>query len=353
MAAAAGGRLQRRLCGLATPAPGGGAPPNPDFDQDHEGHWGWRADQLLAQMPGWAQTQRPDIVLLHVGSNDIFQDQSATSTRDEVGQLIDVLRAANPAVKVVVAQVIPNAQAGATANLSVYNSLLPGLVAQKNTRQSPVVLVDQFTGFVPATDSYDGTHPNAAGEAKMAANWYAALRPLLAAPLPVSLTRFMATAVAAGVRLDWHTATEVRNAGFQPERSTDGRQFGPLGFVPGQGSTASGATYSYLDTLYRPAGVAYYRLQQLDTDGTRTFSGVVRVGPGPGRPLTLYPVPATDWLMLEGIPGQQRTLQVYDLQGRQRILPLLAPGQRLDIRQLPAGVYHIRSATAWGRFVKR
>ncbi|MCA9910973.1 MAG: hypothetical protein KC519_20100, partial [Anaerolineae bacterium] len=45
-------------------------PPNPDFDLNHEGHWGWRADQILAQLPGWAATYQPQVVLIHLGTND-------------------------------------------------------------------------------------------------------------------------------------------------------------------------------------------------------------------------------------------------------------------------------------------
>lgn len=58
----------------------GGNPafPDPAFDKDHEGHRGWRADQLLASLPSWLGGYTPDIVLLHVGTNDMFMGNSVT-----------------------------------------------------------------------------------------------------------------------------------------------------------------------------------------------------------------------------------------------------------------------------------
>jgi hypothetical protein len=166
---------------------GGGAPLYPGFDSDHEGHGGWRADDLQAELEDadWKSfaslpQNKPDIVLLHIGSNDVEQDQSDTSTRDEIGAIIDDLRAINPNVTILLARLIPESD----HSMSGLNSLLPALVSAKNTSQSPVMLVDQATGFDPATDTFDGVHPNESGEKKMAAKWYAALAPLLPSPTP-------------------------------------------------------------------------------------------------------------------------------------------------------------------------
>lgn len=164
----------------------GGPPLLPGFDTDHEGFSGWRADDMLThvQDAGWKsfalQTQnKPDIVLLHIGSNDVEQGQSNATTRDEIGKIIDALRAINPNVKVLLARLIPETG----VSMSGLNSLLPALVSAKTTSQSPVILVDQSGGFSSAVDTYDGVHPNEAGEKKMAAKWLAALKPLLPAPM--------------------------------------------------------------------------------------------------------------------------------------------------------------------------
>ena len=71
-----------------------GPPPNDDFDHDHEGHWGWRVDEILGDIHRWAEEYQPDVVLVHLGSNDVFQRQSLDSTLDELGELIDAVREA-------------------------------------------------------------------------------------------------------------------------------------------------------------------------------------------------------------------------------------------------------------------
>ncbi len=160
-----------------------GPPAHPDFDLDHEGHSGWRADQLLASIGSWATTYRPDVVLMHVGSNDMFQSQSVSSTMGELGQIIDRIRAANPNVKILLAKLIlPTEWYGRLARVKALNDAIPGLVTQKNTTQSPVILVDQSAGFYAATDTFDGVHTNGSGENKMAARWYDALIQILPKP---------------------------------------------------------------------------------------------------------------------------------------------------------------------------
>lgn len=161
-----------------------GAPtyPDPAFDRDHEGHWGWRADQLRAQLPNWLTTYTPGVVLLHAGSNDIFQGKSNASTITDLEDIIDTLRQKNSHVAILVAQLIPSSEASRTPFIE-FNHLVSALVARKTTDESPVSVVDQYSGFDPAVDTFDGTHPDASGEQKMADRWYAALQPVIAAGL--------------------------------------------------------------------------------------------------------------------------------------------------------------------------
>ncbi len=156
----------------------GGPPPHDDFDPDHEGHGGWRADQILANIATWAAAYQPDIVLMHLGTNDTAQNQSVSSTIDELGLIIDTLRAVNPNVVVLTAQIIPLGPA-IDPGVEPLNAEIPALVAAKNTPESPVILVDQWTGFNVWTDTFDGVHPNASGEMKMAEKWYDALGGML------------------------------------------------------------------------------------------------------------------------------------------------------------------------------
>ena len=116
-------------------------------------------------------------------------------------------------------------------------------------------------------------------------------------PLPVVLTAFDAKAAGADVRLTWATASEVNNAYFDVERSTDGKTFAALGRVSGHGTSLVASTYAHLDAgvASHLAGLVYYRLRQVDADGTATYSPVRSVrlaGASPVASLGLYPNPA-------------------------------------------------------------
>ena len=157
-----------------------GEVPNPDFDTDHEGHWGWKADRFLNNdnIANWSGTYRPDVILIHLGTNDIFGGQSVSSTIDEIGRIIDIVRDVNPRVMVLIATIIPTSDPS-RPSLVPFNQAIPGLVGLKNQPDSPVLLVDQYSGFDAEVDTYDGVHPDLSGETKMAQKWFDALRTLI------------------------------------------------------------------------------------------------------------------------------------------------------------------------------
>jgi lysophospholipase L1-like esterase len=155
-----------------------GSAPNQDFDMDHEGHWGWRVDEILAQLPGWLEGYTPDVVLMHVGTNDIFQNRSIDETLSDMTEIVEALRDDNPEVTLLVAQVIPHNRSDRPA-LEDFNQAVMGWIETISTPESPAILVDQYTGFDPAQDTFDGVHPNPAGEKKMAQHWYEALEAVL------------------------------------------------------------------------------------------------------------------------------------------------------------------------------
>jgi len=96
------------------------------------------------------------------------------------------------------------------------------------------------------------------------------------ATIPVELTSFSANVVGLGVELNWTTATEVNNQGFEIERSEDGLNFNQVGYVPGFGTTTEPKSYSYTDQSVT-SETHYYRLKQIDFDGSFTYSDVAEV----------------------------------------------------------------------------
>ena len=148
-----------------------------DFDPDHQGHWDWHADQILANADSFASTNQPDVVLLHIGTNDMRRNESIDSTLNEIAQIIETFRFHNPNVAILLAQIIPSSVGNDRIN--VLNSRLPALVSSLQSESSELILVDQNTDFFLSSDSYDGVHPNQSGEQKIALRWLDALRQIL------------------------------------------------------------------------------------------------------------------------------------------------------------------------------
>ncbi len=99
--------------------------------------------------------------------------------------------------------------------------------------------------------------------------------------VPVEITSFIASTSKSQVLLNWITASELNNRGFEIEQSFDNKTFNKIGFVAGSGSTSEQRNYNYT-VNNAPAGLQYYRLKQLDFDGTFEYSPVVEIdGPLP------------------------------------------------------------------------
>jgi lysophospholipase L1-like esterase len=140
------------------------------FPRAHEGHSGWTIAQIDGIVPSPALNPDPHIVLLHIGTNDMLQ--GASGAPDRLGALLDQITTDLPNALVVVAKIIPFP--GASSAVTTFNNAIPGLVQTRANAGKHVIMVDQFTGF-PNSELADGVHPNAAGYARMARVWYAAI----------------------------------------------------------------------------------------------------------------------------------------------------------------------------------
>ncbi len=144
-------------------------------DHDHEGHPGWRIDQLDARIVTWLRDTTPRTVLLHIGTNDILQNYNVAGAPGRLSTLIDHITATVPTADVLVATIIPLANAGQEAAVRTFNAAIPGIVRSKVDAGKRVHLVDMHAALTPA-DLIDGIHPTATGYDKMAATWFTALR---------------------------------------------------------------------------------------------------------------------------------------------------------------------------------
>jgi hypothetical protein len=176
------------------------------------------------------------------------------------------------------------------------------------------------------------------------------------APLPVALVAFTAERLGEDGLLKWTTASELRNDRFEVESSIDGVSFRPLGRVAGAGTSAQAHRYQWVDKdLARYAApLVYYRLRQVDLDGTGTYSPVrtvavplagsflVQAYPNPSAPGAAVALsirtgqagPAT--LHLTDVLGREVGQQLANLPAGATTLPLPEAGQ------LATGVYLLR-----------
>ena len=147
-----------------------------DFDRDHEGHGGFRTDQIDGAINGYLAGNVPDIVLLHLGTNDIGQSTSLPAAKESMRSIITKIRAENPNVVIYLAQII-NRAPSFDAAVQSYNVLMEQLALEEDTSQSPVFLVDQNTGYSNSVHNQsDQLHPNDLGDALMASRWYTPLQ---------------------------------------------------------------------------------------------------------------------------------------------------------------------------------
>jgi lysophospholipase L1-like esterase len=146
----------------------------------------------LADLQAAFAVATPDLVLLHFGTNDVWNSRAPADITSGYSAVVDALRAVNPDVRVLAAQIIPMnvtattcmgcSCAGCPTGIQTLNTQIVAWAAGKATPRSPIYVVDQWTGFDTAVDTNDGVHPNAAGSQKMAGAWFEALEPLFALP---------------------------------------------------------------------------------------------------------------------------------------------------------------------------
>ena len=155
--------------------------------------------------------------------------------------------------------------------------------------------------------------------------------------IPVELVSFSGNCIDRDVKLSWITATETNNQGFEIQRSENGDDFAAIGFVEGNGTTTETHAYSYIDKNLN-SGKYYYRLKQVDFDGTYEYSNVVEVivnvpsifsleqnYPNPFNPATTinYSIPEKSYV----------TLKIYDILGSEI--------ETLINEEKPAGTYEL------------
>lgn len=217
------------------------------------------------------------------------------------------------------------------------------LILQKNPSLTPMEVLDALRSTATRSNNPDNQY-----------GWgiINALNAINLIPLPVELTSFSANYLEGVVKLKWVTATETNNYGFEVERKTDNSNYESIGFVQGGGSSTNRLTYNFVDNNLL-SNKYYYRLKQVDFDGSVEYSNEVQVDidglndfklyqnyPNPFNPSTniKYTIPKNSFvkITLHDILGNEiRTLVNQNVQpGTYQIT--------LDGSGLASGMYFVR-----------
>lgn len=190
--------------------------------------------------------------------------------------------------------------------------------------------------------------------------------------LPVECISFEGQVEDAGALLEWSTATELNNAGFSLQRSTDGINFSEIAWIPGRGTTTEVTDYRRQDTQVHGGQTYYYRLIQQDWDGQweQACQMISLQLPESKVPaLTTAPNPFREQLTVRfALPEKSQVhLSIYDSQGQllwdrsKTELPagtqtLFWNGTDAGGQQLSAGMYFLRlqinQVVSWRRISK-
>jgi hypothetical protein len=153
--------------------------------RQHEGHNGFRIDQILDGVTpspggkGWLSKAKPDDVLLMVGTNDILQDYQLDTAPDRLSSLLDEITTVLPNANVLVASVPPLVDPTDNAQAQAYNSAIPGIVAAEQSQGRRVSFVDVNASLDISDVAVDGVHLGSTGYAKVGNAWYRALSTVL------------------------------------------------------------------------------------------------------------------------------------------------------------------------------
>jgi lysophospholipase L1-like esterase len=234
-----------------------------DFDRDHEGHSGWHANQIRDNIYNWLGTNPADIVLLHIGTNDIGGGQSAPGIKTEIDAILDNIDQfeadSSMAITVFLAQIINRSDTTSSRGLETkeLNDSLAVLADRRVAAGDDIVLVDLEHCLTYPGDLPDGVHPDDAGYVKMADTWFSALDDFLGV-----------------LRVDNLSLTSTSGNGYDADDLTAEYDLG--------GGATTAATAWYKDSS--PVMVAYLPMEGGATDALLDYSGSSNDGTASGDP---------------------------------------------------------------------
>ncbi|MFI9254571.1 GDSL-type esterase/lipase family protein [Streptomyces sp. NPDC053069] len=163
---------REELYDKAADAPASLAYADPDFPCRHLAGWGEGWLHMAPLIGEAVRAHGADVLLVSLGLIDLGFYTNAEQTAENVRAFIAGAREAEPRIRMVLLPVIPNIRAEVdepfAAQVDLFNDLLAKTVADLDEPRSPILLASRPEGYDIHTDTYDGTHPNARGEHRIA-----------------------------------------------------------------------------------------------------------------------------------------------------------------------------------------
>jgi Secretion system C-terminal sorting domain len=168
---------------------------------------------------------------------------------------------------------------------------------------------------------------------------------------PVTFSKFEANCNDKGTSIEWATSQEINSENYQIEKSYDGSNWKSIATIKAAGNSSTEKVYNYLDLN---AGVAKYRIKQVDMDGRFTYTSIATTNCSPKNiDIAIYPVPAKDRLNVAISTNKNINTQfvIYDATGRmvKQLNEKIIVGNnaiQIDVTNLPNGQYILKSTDA-------
>jgi len=256
----------------------------------------------------------PDIILVNYPSNDVANNMPTKTTMDNYRTYGQYTSDAGKQIIFLTSQ--PRNSVGYDQQVQLRDqkdSILNSFTGRAINVWDLLVASDGLT-INPELSAGDGTHVNNKGHRlifEQVSNF------LVAAALPVKLSKFEGEAADKKVELRWETSSELNNSHFIIERSGNARDFRAIGEVKGKGRSTTKVKYKFTDLNPVP-GKNFYRLKQVDLDGKTAFSQIIAITIKSALAAeTLYPVPASTSINLKIAADRKESvhINIFDRSG--------------------------------------
>jgi len=169
--------------------------------------------------------------------------------------------------------------------------------------------------------------------------------------LPVELLSFDAKNVANSALLNWQVASEINNAGWDVQRSINGFTWETIGFVQGNGNRNEIQDYSYVD-IYNTEGRVFYRLVQIDFDGTKSYSDVKTIRFLTDK-ISIYPTLAKNVLNINWENSHRdKSYKIVNSIGEIKLTGEIDTDFSIDVSYLSKGMYFLNIGDSVLKFSK-